>query len=183
MERRLEALRSGLTAAARGLPRPNDILALARQRFDLAAGRLGAALAKNAAVHERDLARVSGRLSPGLLQRPQRMKTDRLAEVWRRLAPTTQRRLERAAEALASLERQRLTLNPDGPLKRGFARVHREDGALARHAAELGSGEAVRLVFQDGARAAVIDGESPPARKPPERKAGASKTGAQGNLF
>ena len=182
MARQSETLRNRLTAASRGLPRPNDMLALARQRFDLAAGRLGAALEKNAAVHERRLAGVAGRLSPGLLQRPIQAKTDRLADLWRRLPPALDRRLVRAGEILTSLDKLRQSLNPDGPLKRGFARVHRQDGALARHAGELEAGEAVRLVFQDGARGAVVDGEPRPARRAAER---AAKPGgaAQGDLF
>jgi exodeoxyribonuclease VII large subunit len=182
MARQSETLRNRLTAASRGLPRPNDMLALARQRFDLAAGRLGAALDKNAAVHERRLAGVAGRLSPGLLQRPIQTKTDRLADLWRRLPPALDRRLVRAGEILTSLDKLRLSLNPDGPLKRGFARVHRQGGGLARHAGELEAGEPVRLVFQDGARGAVVDGEPRPARRASER---ATKPGgvAQGDLF
>jgi exodeoxyribonuclease VII large subunit len=181
MERQAESLRHRLTAAARGLPRPADMLSLAQQRYDLTAGRLGAALEKNASAHERDLVRIAGRLSPGLLQRPQRTKTERLAEVFARLTPSIERRLARAAEALAGLERQRLTLNPDGPLKRGFARVHHASGALARLGADLALGEAVRLVFQDGDRGAVVDGERP-ARRAAERAAKPAPA-AQGDLF
>ena len=148
----------------------------------IVSGRLGAGLARNAAVHERNLAGVAGRLSPGLLQRPQRLKSERLADLWKRLPPTMERRLARAAEILAGVERHRLALNPDGPLKRGFARIHRADGALARAAGDLASGEAVRLVFQDGERGAVVDGEAAPARRAPERKPKASGP-AQGDLF
>ena len=41
MARQTETARHRLTSAARGLPRPADMLALAQQRFDLVAGRLG----------------------------------------------------------------------------------------------------------------------------------------------
>ncbi|MFX8801570.1 hypothetical protein ABTM62_19880, partial [Acinetobacter baumannii] len=41
-ERALELRRARLGAAARGLPRPEALLAIACQRFDLAAGRLSA---------------------------------------------------------------------------------------------------------------------------------------------
>ena len=180
-----ETARHRLSAAARGLPRPADMLALARQRFDLAAGRLGAGLHKNASAHERDFARIAGRLSPGLLQRPQALKATRLSEVWARLRPTIDRRLTRAEETLVNLDKLRLTLNPDGPLKRGFARVHRADGHLARSAAELSAGEGVRLVFQDGQRGAVVDGTPTPAAPPPRRAERAPKPAAptQGDLF
>src|SRR5690606_37728615 len=68
----LEERRARLPSAARALPRPADLLALASQRFDLASGRLGAALERNTAVHERDFTRWASRLNAGLLDRPRR---------------------------------------------------------------------------------------------------------------
>jgi exodeoxyribonuclease VII large subunit len=180
MSRQVEQRRDRLAAAARGLPRPADILALASQRYDLAAGRLGAALERNAAAHERDLVRIAGRLTPGLLQREQRRKAERLAEVFARARPAIERRLLRAEERLVSLDKLRLSLNPDGPLERGFARVHHADGALARRADALKPGEAVRLVFGDGDRRAVIDGA--PGAAPKVRRA-TRADGSQGDLF
>ena len=167
-----EDLGNRLAAASRGLPRPADILALANQRFDLAAGRLSAALQKNAAAHERDLIRVAGRFSPGLLDRPRRLKAERVADLWNRLPPAMERRLARASETLGNLDKLRQSFNPDGPLKRGFARVHHAEGNLARAAGDLKPGEAVRLVFHDGERGAVVAGgagsapTARPARKP-----------------
>ena len=81
----LETRRTRLSAAARGLPRPADLLALASQRYDLAAGRLSAALERNAAAHERDLTRASARLTPALLHGPARAKAERLAGLAARL--------------------------------------------------------------------------------------------------
>jgi exodeoxyribonuclease VII large subunit len=170
-----------LAAASRGLPRPADILALASQRFDLAAGRLDAALQKNAAAHERDLIRVAGRFSPGLLDRPRRLKAERVADLWKRLPPAMERRISRAADALGNLDKLRQSFNPDGPLKRGFARVHHADGLLARTAGDLKPGEALRLVFHDGERAAVVAGGSGPVAARPTRKSTAGAN--QDDLF
>ena len=172
-----------LAAASRGLPRPADILAMANQRFDLAAGRLDAALQKNAAAHERDLIRVAGRFSPGLLDRPRRIKAERVADLWNRLPPAVERRLARAGEALNNLDKLRQSFNPDGPLKRGFARVHHADGHLARAAGDLKPGEAVRLVFIDGDRSAVVTGgvAPPPTAPRPARLPGAGAD--QSDLF
>ncbi len=184
--RRLSSLferqRDRLIAAARGLPRPAEVLALASQRFDLTAGRLDAALEKNASVHERELVRVATRLSPALLAREQARKAERLAEIHARARPALDRRLVRWGERLASLDKLRVSLNPDGPLARGFARVHREDGALARRAGELKSGETVRLVFSDGERGAVVEGQSGGGTSAKPRKA-AAKDARQGDLF
>ena len=174
--RALEQGRTRLTSAARGLPRPADLLALASQRFDHASSRLGAGLELNVAVHERELLKASARLRPALLDRPRQLKTERLAETTARLAPALERIRLRAAERLDHLDKLRLSFNPNGPLSRGFARVHHSGGALARTAASLQAGEAVRLVFIDGERNAVVDsgpgapapaGRAPARRKPP----------------
>jgi len=190
MQRLSESLRGRLVSAGRGLPRPADILALAQQRYDLAAGRLGAALARNAAVHERDLARIGGRLSPALLTRPIDRRAERLAELFARTTPAVLRRLERAGERLETLDKLRQSFNPDGPLKRGFARVHHADGGLARSAGALNPGEAVRLVFIDGALGAVVDGGGQASAPGSPRRQATPKAGAkqpdragQGDLF
>lgn len=172
----VEDRRQRLTAAALALPRPDDVLALASQRFDLAASRLGAGLARNVAVHERELARIASPLKPGLLSRHVLAEQGQLERLAARLAPAVGRSLDRAAERLASVERHRVALNPDGPLARGFARVERADGTLARSAKGLSAGEAVQLVFADGKRSAVVDGAGRPA------KAKTSPT-EQGDLF
>jgi len=177
--RLVEERRTRLAAAARGLPRPADVLALATQRFDLSANRLGAALARNAAVHERELVRVATRLTPGLLERQRAARAERVASLAARLKPAAARRLALAAERVASLDKLRLALDPDRPLERGFARVHHAVGPLVRSASALTSGEGVRLVFKDGERTAVVDAEPkpPPAKRPKPVRAD------QGDLF
>ena len=185
-------------SAGRSLARVPDLVEMAAQRFNLASGRLTAGLQHNAAAHERDLVRVASRLSPNLLQRPQEAQKQRLDALTARMAPAVERRMERLSERLTAVEKLRQSLNPDRPLSRGFARVHRADGSLAHQGAALERGEAVRLVFADATRNAVIDGQgvdpahpdrveaaAPPA-KPKARKpaAPASRPGAvQGDLF
>jgi exodeoxyribonuclease VII large subunit len=173
----LDHRRQRLADLARGLPRKDDLLALATQRFDLAASRLGAGLQRNVAAHAQDLTRIASSLKPGLLVREQQLKSARVAELWRQMRPCAQRKLDTLAERLASLEKLRLSYNPDGPLRRGFARVHHGDGHLATSAAALASGEAIRLVFGDGDRSAVVDGARPAATK---AKPAAT---SQGDLF
>ncbi|MDZ4372211.1 MAG: exodeoxyribonuclease VII large subunit, partial [Phenylobacterium sp.] len=55
----VEERRGRIETAERALRRVPDLVRLAEQRFDIVSGRLGAGLARNAAVHERDLVRVS----------------------------------------------------------------------------------------------------------------------------
>ena len=165
-QRALDHRRTRLAAAARGLPRPRDLLAIAAQGLDLAAGRLSAALQRNVDAHRNELSHAASPLKPGLLTGSIVVRTDRLTAVSARLAPSVRRRIERAGERLAGLDKLRLSFNPDGPLARGFARVHHLDGHLVRLGAELERGEAVALVFADTRRAAVIDDDGPFALEP-----------------
>lgn len=189
--RLIEDRRTRLVSAARGLPRPDDILALAQQRFDIASGRLDAALHRNTTVHAQDLLKVTARLTPDVLTRQRSIKAERLGDLgkrldlaarrapdrvaqharlpalWQRLNAAGDRRLQRDVDRLAGLEKLRQSLNPERPLELGFALVRKGDGTLARSAADLVSGERVNLKFKSGDRDAVIDGEGgfvpPPA--------------------
>jgi exodeoxyribonuclease VII large subunit len=193
--RLIEDRRTRLVGAARGLPRPDDILALAQQRFDIASGRLDAALHRNTNVHAQDLLKVTARLTPDALRRQHAVKADRMTDLgkrldlaarrapgrvaqharlpalWQRLNAAGDRRLQRDADRLANLEKLRQSLNPERPLELGFALVRKGDGTLARSAADLASGERVNLKFKSDDRDAVIDGEggfvTPPAAATP----------------
>jgi len=176
--RAVEHRRTRLAAAARGLPRPQDLLGLAGQRLDIASGRLGAALHRNVAAHARDLAGPAAALKPGLLRRPLELKGARLAEISGRLTPLIERRLKGERDRLAGLEKVRQSLDPRGPLQRGYAFVHRAGGLIARSAKALGAGEQVELEFHDGKREAVIDGASAP-----KSRAKTPVPSTQGDLF
>jgi exodeoxyribonuclease VII large subunit len=184
--RLIEERRTRLRAVERGLPaRPEDLLALPRQRLDLAGSRLGSALHRNVAVHERQLITIAGRLSPAVLDRALERRRDRLGASAARFAPTMPRRLDHDRTRLAALARALSSLNPRTP-KPGFARVDDEHGAMIAAAAALRPGQAVSLVFADGSRGARIDGDgdAPPVRAkslaPPRTKA---PPPGQGDLF
>ena len=179
--RMMDLGRARLAAAAGRLPRLQDLLSLATQRLDLASGRLGAALTANVAAHRHDLATKSAALRPRLLKGAIEVKSETLHALSRRLEPLVRRSLAQAGDRLANLEKLRLSLDPDRPLSRGFARVERQDGRLVRSAGAVKSGEGVKLVFHDGDRAAVIDGAPPPPT--PQRKAPPSPPPQQGRLF
>ncbi|MNV61933.1 exodeoxyribonuclease VII large subunit [compost metagenome] len=155
--------------------------------MDHAASRLGSGLHRNVAVHERQLAVVGGRLSKGLLDRAIERRGDRLAAYADRFGPAMKRRLDRDETRLAALSRALATLDPKRP-KPGFARIEDEAGAMIASAAGLSPGQAVRIVFGDGARGATIEGEgaaprpaAPPAPKPAPRPK--PPTANQGDLF
>jgi exodeoxyribonuclease VII large subunit len=183
--RLVEDRRGRIDHAGRALRRVPDLVELAGQRFDIASGRLSAGLARNAALHERALVAVASRLTPLLLQRPQAVQRERLARLAERLEPCMARRLERLDERLAALSKLYVSVDPDRPLQRGFARVTRADGSIAHAGAALVSGEEVSIKFGDAvSRQAVIDaaGSAGAAPKPP-RARGKPGDAAQGDLF
>jgi exodeoxyribonuclease VII large subunit len=105
--RLLDAMRAHLRAAARGLPRRQDLLALPRQRYDAVERRLGRALLESTRAHERRLVRVASRLMPQLLDVRLGRTRDRLEALGRRAAASLARstgpkrvRLERVAGRL-----------------------------------------------------------------------------------
>jgi exodeoxyribonuclease VII large subunit len=182
----VEDRKSRIAHADRALQRVPDLVRLAEQRFDIVSGRLGAGLAKNAAVHERDLVRVASRLSPLLLQRPQQVQKERLERLAARLEPCMRRRLERVGERLEALSKLHASVDPDRPLQRGFARVARADGSLVRAGAALASGEEVAITFGDRVtRQAVIEGSggAAPAVSKPARPKAKAEGPPQGDLF
>jgi exodeoxyribonuclease VII large subunit len=95
------------------------------------------------------------------------------------------RRLERLEERFAALSKLYASVDPDRPLKRGFARVTRADGSIVRAGASLASGEAVAIKFGDEVtRQAVIDAAGGPGPAKPARPTKARAGGPpQGELF
>ena len=101
-------MRAHLRAAARGLPRRSDLLALPRQRFDAVERRLGRALLANTRAHGMRLARCASRLQPRLLEARLQRTRDRLEALGRRADASLARsigprraRLERVAGRLS----------------------------------------------------------------------------------
>ena len=103
----IEANRSDLRAATRGLPRPQDLLGLARQRFDAASGRLSYALRSFAGEKRARLERWKGRIDLRLIRQ----------------------RMERSGERLQASDRQMRQV------LRGL--VQRHHVILARHSSRL----------------------------------------------
>ena len=131
--RAIEQRRTRLAAAARGLPRPQELLAIATQRLDIAAGRLAAGLQRNVAVHAQALAGAAARLNPRLLEREAEQKQRRLVETIarlraRRIAPRRSARpsgSRRSASCTSrSIRRARCA--------RGYALVFKGDGRLVQ---------------------------------------------------
>jgi exodeoxyribonuclease VII large subunit len=84
VRRCVEGHRTHLKAAARGLPRPEDLVAMPRQRFDSVDRRLGRALLANTRAHGMRHAKLAARLQPRLLEIRIARAADRLEALARR---------------------------------------------------------------------------------------------------
>ncbi|MCG6121813.1 MAG: exodeoxyribonuclease VII large subunit [Microvirga sp.] len=182
MLRRVERLRADLRSAARALPTPDAILAAKRQRLDLAAARLPAALRAAARASETRLSQASRRLeraSPRVAIARARSRLDaigerprnalatlaarqrpRLTDLGARLAYVFEAALRERRARLDGLWRQAHALSHNATLARGFAIVRDATGAPVRQRAALSAGERVELVFRDGGVGATIEGDA-----------------------
>jgi exodeoxyribonuclease VII large subunit len=157
MARVLQERKLRLQSASRALPKPDDVLAIARQRFDAAAARMPQALRTNVQRHGLALARTAGRLSPKTLQA-------RLVDTARRLNDL-RARSSRALNVLSGKRRERLlaeskffaSLNYRSVLARGFAVVRDASGKALPLAAVVASGAKLKLEFSDGTVSATSD--------------------------
>ncbi len=150
MSRVLQERKLRLQSAGRALPKPDDMLAIARQRLDSAAGRLPASLRSNVQRHGLALARSAGRLSLNSLR-------NRVGEAGRRI-PDLTNRSTRALLQLLNRRRDRFkaeakllqSMSYKSVLARGFAVVRDKDGKPLRAAAEARTKSALNIEFADG---------------------------------
>ena len=201
--RGLEIRGQRLRDLARALPRKETLLEAPRQRLDMADRALNASLRANTDASRTRFERAGAAIRPAALQARVRKDRERLEAVSNRLAPamtrllrdrtreTTERRARvvdvwsraeraldrlrtRKSDALAALERLRLTLGYEETLARGYAVVW-GDGVLVTQVAAAKAADTLEIQFKDGRMTAGRGGSAPPrpARKPPD----------QGSLF
>jgi exodeoxyribonuclease VII large subunit len=150
LRRGMDERETRVKSAARALPRPDELLALVRQRFDSASGRLGYALRANTREHGARLSRISPRLTLA----PMRS----LIANERRSLDLSGRRAAQALTRLVAFKRQRFdgvaklaeTLSYKSVLRRGFALVRDEKGQPVHAASDVRQWQALRLEFADG---------------------------------
>ncbi len=156
MNRTLAEQRTRLTAAERGLPKPQRLIDAARQRLDDRGERLAYALVQGIEHRRRQL----GIAAAGLVSPRQRLGHARqqlsgearaLEAAMSRLIGDRSNRLQRAAELLESYSYARI-------LDRGFALVFDRFGQVITGIGQLRARMAVRLRLADGEAAATVEG-------------------------
>ena len=178
--RHVESGRRELRAAARALPRAEDLFAMPRRVFDDLANRIGLALLANARVHRTQYERVAGRLSFAGLERVIERAGERLTGLAERKAHFLARRVERLKARLDSLAKLLEVVSYRSVLERGFALVADfEDREPIRSAAAVPNGKVLDIEFHDGHVRAVSGGTMTPR----PRKRRVIDDGSQGSLL
>lgn len=174
VQRGLATAQERLEAQRRLMPAMTDLLRPHQQRIDEISDAMKYAMGRNVAKARNRFASSEGALRPVLLKQ-------RLAQAEERLkrldlpVSLVRKPLDDARQRLDSLWRLARQVSPDGPLKRGYARVSAADGSFVggrREAAKAGN---VELHFHDGSIEAVVGkprdiASKPPVSKPSPRK-------------
>jgi exodeoxyribonuclease VII large subunit len=176
-KRLMEERRTRVRAAARALPRPDDVLALARQRFDNASGKLKAALSKNTLLHRRDFEKAAAGLTPRPLRAHMGEQARRVDRCHGELRRGIRRAVEQRRTMLAANTKLLASLSYKSVLQRGYALVRNEVRIPLHAAAQVKPGQDLRIEFHDGEIAAQASGP------PPQPKAAKTRDGGQGSLF
>jgi len=179
MRRLSDRRKADLRSASRALPTLDALVAVPRQRLDLAASKLGRGLERNAARHRSlltDAARRLIRLSPqarvaalrarldglgqrliasqGASLRTERQKLDRQHQTIRDLSARSTRALavllDRRRSRLGTASQLLTSLSYQGVLDRGYALVLDAMGKPIRSADTVQTKNALTLVFSDG---------------------------------
>lgn len=177
--RAMEQCRVVLKAATRGLPRLADLLALPRQRYDTAAGRLPRALLTGTRVHATRLTRASARLRPGTLKQRVELGSERLTLLLRRAARGFVVDVRRRRALLDSRGQLLGSFSHKAVLRRGFSLVRDESGKMVRSTQAVSAGDLLEIEFSDG-RLPATAGKKSGAKRGKGSKPGG---GPQGSLF
>ncbi|WP_339826574.1 exodeoxyribonuclease VII large subunit [uncultured Parasphingorhabdus sp.] len=165
VQRSLNMAQERLEAQRRLMPALTDLLRPHQQRVDEVSERMKYGMSQNIAHARSRFSASAGALRPSILQQ----RLTRSQEQLKRLdlpVSLVQRPLGDAKRRLDALWRLAQQVSPDGPLKRGYARVSGPDGSLiANRAAAIKAGD-LDLHFQDGTVGATVTDAAPAKPKP-----------------
>lgn len=190
IRRYLSEMRSNLKAAARGLPKLENLIAFPRQRFDEADKRLGRALIANTRAHALRLTRIASRLTTATLSQRLSRGSERLTMVHGRLTRAFVNRTATRRREVDGLGKLLSSLSYQSVLARGYALVRDAEGRMVRLAAPLQPGDDLAIEFADGRIAAEVKGDRSQNLEPPHdpgvkrpRAKPRGGPGTQGSLF
>ncbi len=169
-----ERARARLQNASARLPVPTSLLREAAQRLAQAGTGLTHGLRMASSARRLALTQTATRLQPAPLRSQARRSRERLIEVAGRARPALIRALTDRRNSLSQEAKLLETLSHQATLKRGFALVRGEDGALIRSAKTAAGAARVSLSFADGEVSATPDpegaGPQSPSKPAPKKK-------------
>ncbi|PIB24492.1 exodeoxyribonuclease VII large subunit [Amylibacter kogurei] len=185
--RRLRSLQSGLDNRrqrlrdlSRALPNPAELVGIQGQRLDVLAGRLPRALQSVAQNKRTRLSQTSAGLRPQILNQQIVLKKQSIDAVSRRFAQGAKTQVSQIRSRLDGLDRLRETLGYTATLKRGYAVVRDDAGALVSNAKTAGAAAGLDIQFADGhVQLGAANNHKPKPKKNPPPK----PSGGQGSLF
>lgn len=148
--RGMEERETRVRAAARALPRPEEILALVRQRHDSAAGKLRQALRTNTQLHRGRFNEVGPRLRLSTVRTAIDEDRKSLAKLHQRAGSALLRIKDFKEQRLRSSVKLLASLSYKSVLQRGFALVRDGKGLPVRSALAVKPAEQLTVEFNDG---------------------------------
>ena len=175
-QRGLTERRNRLLAAARGLPKPADLLALPRQRLDDLARRLSTGL--QGLVHVKRALLGRTHLSSQVLSMRCRQGRERLQMMQTRQKRAFANLVERRRAALDGQAKLLASLSHKSVLERGFALVRDENGRMLRSVKKAHAGQILDLELADGHIQSRVENnpKNPGPAAPPVRSKPAGKS-------
>jgi exodeoxyribonuclease VII large subunit len=178
VRKRISGDRDRLRAAAGELPRPLDLLNMARQRVDLAASQLASSLRHLGQSKRIAFGRIAPHIRPQILTQRTADLSRHIADFARRSDSALIRLVERKQASFAATARVLDTVSYKAVLARGFALINNEAGDLVRSKDEVTPGAILGVEVADGRFGATVAG-APPMR----RRRKPEDNGNQGSLF
>ena len=149
LSRYFDERRTRLSAAARALPKPDEILSLVRQRLDTVVARLPLSLRANVQKHRVELAKASGGLSlRSIILKEEDLKR-RLYDANLRHHRAISRSLQGFKDRLSAEAKLFSSLNYTSVLARGFAVVRDANDKPIRLASAVNAGQNLKIEFAD----------------------------------
>jgi exodeoxyribonuclease VII large subunit len=149
MSRYFDERQTRLRAATRALPKPDEILALVRQRFDSIATRLPPSLKANVQRHRLELVKISSRLTLQPIIHSQNLRRKSLNDLSLRRFRAMSQRVQSLKDKLSSEAKLFAALNYTSILARGFAVVLDTKGQPVKVAASVTAGQNLKIRFAD----------------------------------
>ncbi|MDC1267944.1 exodeoxyribonuclease VII large subunit [Amylibacter sp.] len=146
----LEIKRQRLKDLSRGLPAPDELVAMSTQRLDSISERLPRALITVNNNKRTILLQTSAGLRGSLLKNKLVDRSEAINRFVKSIQSNMKVIIQRNQSALESLERLRQTLGYEATLQRGYAVIRNENGGIVTSVKVADVSKSLEIEFQDG---------------------------------